>query len=173
MEHHRNIGTFEAIYDTEAAGLLRFAFLKLSDLSLAEDVVSDVFLKFWKKYSDGEVIENPRALLYTIGRRTIVDQYRRADFRTNVSIDKVDESVLAAEDTIVKDIDFRDEYNNVREAMKEIKPEYADILLLHYVEELSINEIAEILNEKENNLRVRLHRALAALRKKVNTYLIS
>ena len=45
-----------------------------------------------------------------------------------------------------------------------LKDEYRDVILLKYVEELSIKEIAEILNKSRGAVRVILHRAMKILK---------
>lgn len=158
---------FTEIYDAYARELLGFSFQKTSDKAIAEDIVADTFSKLWKKMSEGENIENPRALLYTIIRSLIIDQYRKNSIRQTIPIDEVVET-LVSEGMIEMKIDLKKSYAQIMEIFQEIKQEYSDILILHYVQELSISEISEILGETENNLRVRLHRALGAVRKKLD-----
>ena len=46
----------------------------------------------------------------------------------------------------------------------EIKNEYREIVIMRYVNELSLDEIAEITGKKKMNVRVLLHRAIKALK---------
>ena len=48
--------------------------------------------------------------------------------------------------------------------MKELKDEYREVIILRYVNELSISEIAEILNKRKGNTRVLIYRATKALK---------
>jgi RNA polymerase sigma-70 factor (ECF subfamily) len=48
--------------------------------------------------------------------------------------------------------------------LSKIKPEYQDIVIWHYLDDLSIKEISKILDKPENNVRVTLHRALNSLK---------
>jgi RNA polymerase sigma-70 factor (ECF subfamily) len=45
---------------------------------------------------------------------------------------------------------------------------YREVIVLRYVNDLPVKEIALLLGETENNVSVRLHRALAALKKRAN-----
>jgi len=56
---------------------------------------------------------------------------------------------------------------NVQKALSKIKDEYREVIALHFLEELSIKEIAQILDKKPATVRVLLHRAMKALRKKL------
>ena len=49
--------------------------------------------------------------------------------------------------------------------MSELKDEYNEVLLLKYVNELSISEIAEIMDKSKGNVRVLIYRAVNALKK--------
>ena len=75
---------------------------------------------------------------------------------------------MASHDDIMKDLLTKELYCEVRQAMKFLKKEYEDIIFLHVVEDLSVQEIAKILNATENTTRVTLHRAIASLRKKIS-----
>ena len=47
----------------------------------------------------------------------------------------------------------------------EIDEKYRDVLVLRYTEGLSVQEIAEVLGERENTVSVRIHRGIQQLRK--------
>jgi len=157
---------FSAVYDAYAEELLSFVFYKVSDKMFTEDIVADTFAKLWQKMSQGEIVQNARALLYTIARSLIIDHYRKQDVRKHIPLDEVVDT-LVAEGCMMAELDAKSSYERILTAMQSIKPQYADILLLHYVQELSVGEIGEMLLEKENTVRVRLHRALNAIRKKL------
>jgi len=53
----------------------------------------------------------------------------------------------------------------IKLALNEIKKEYQDIIIWHYLEDMTIKEIAELTGKTEGNVRVMAHRGLAALRK--------
>jgi len=59
-------------------------------------------------------------------------------------------------------MDFSSE---VAKYLEKIHPPYADILTLRFYYELEIYEIAKILDITENNVSVRINRAIAALKK--------
>lgn len=157
---------FSTIYDNYAEELLSFVFFKVNDKDLTEDIVADTFAKLWHKMADGEVLRNARALLYLMARSLIVDYYRKKSIRHDIPLEDVVDTLIA-EGSLVFDIDTKAGYDEVMRVMYLIKPQYTDILLLHYVQELSIHEIADILSETENNIRVRLHRAVQSIRKKL------
>ena len=48
--------------------------------------------------------------------------------------------------------------------MQEIKEEYREVIIFRFINELSIKEIAEILDKTKGNVRVLVYRALKALK---------
>ena len=56
------------------------------------------------------------------------------------------------------------EIEEIMKALKKMKLEYQEAVLLHYIEELSAGEVARILGKSQINIRVTLHRALKKLK---------
>ncbi len=154
---------FERIFGSFGKEILRYANLKVADRSVAEDIAASTFLRYWEKHAGGEKILNPRAFLYFIAHGLVVDHYRKSNRRVILSLEFVDE-VLTTVEPDIDSLDTRQRYVRVIEKLRALKDGYREVILLHYVEGLTIAEVAEVLQESENNIRVRLHRALAKLR---------
>jgi RNA polymerase sigma-70 factor (ECF subfamily) len=60
------------------------------------------------------------------------------------------------------------EIEMVKTAIGDIKDDYQEILTWHYIDDYSISEISQMMDKSEGAVRVMLHRALKALRGKVN-----
>ena len=65
----------------------------------------------------------------------------------------------------VADLEERDLLGIVQEAVRLLPPGQRDVVLLHYIEDLSCEEIARLLGTTPGAVRVRLHRARAQLRR--------
>lgn len=152
-------------YEDHAEELFRFAFYKVDTKDLAEDLVAEAFLQLWQKMQH-EDIGNHRALLYTILRGRIIDHYRSRGRRINLTLEDAEDVVF--EDSTEERLDEALDHARVLKHVHMLKDEYAEIILLHYVQDLSFSELSIILNETENNLRVRAHRALTKLKKKLS-----
>ncbi len=154
---------FEGLYRDHSQEILRYAAFRLADQARVEEVVADTFLKLWEKIQAGQTIQNPRALLYIVIRGLIIDVYRKQG--------RGSESILPEADLFIEsrdpfaEIDENLTMKKVLSVVRGLKDEYQDIILMHYVEDMPIGDMAQIVGESENNLRVRLHRALAAVRK--------
>lgn len=67
---------FRAAYNATYADLLRFVSRRVHP-SHAEDVVADAFLVAWRRIDDlPDELDNQRAWIYGIARRTLLNQYR-------------------------------------------------------------------------------------------------
>lgn len=152
---------FSKIYDQHVSSIYRFCYLKVSSRDLAEDLSSEVFLRFWKQLNSSS-IDNDRAFLYGIARNVIADHYRKKQVPT-VSLEG---NVL----DIAEDPHFADmaavssDMEQVRKALAELNDEYQNLVIWRYLDELSISEIAQIEGKSEESVRVGLHRALKQLR---------
>jgi RNA polymerase sigma-70 factor (ECF subfamily) len=155
---------FEKVYATHGKSIFRFCLLRLHDAALAEDITEETFVRIWKLISEEKPIENERSFVYLIARGLIVDYYRSAKNKKDVSIEEHNFD-FSYDESIVDSVDLQQQIEEVFTKLKKIKKEYQEVILLHYVEDLKIVEVAKILGKTENSTRVLLHRALAAVKK--------
>ena len=158
---------FSQIYDQYVNKIYRFIFLKVSSQEIAEDLCSETFTRGWQKFrKNSQEIENPPAFLYQIARNLVIDYYRERGRTQIVSADFLpitDPRInLEAETMNNSDLD------RVKSVLVNIKDDYQEVLIWHYIDDLSISEIAKMLNKSEGAVRVTLHRALKSLRNQIN-----
>jgi RNA polymerase sigma-70 factor (ECF subfamily) len=132
--------------------------------AVAEDLTAETFCKYYEYLKKDTAIENPRAMLYRIASNLVIDSYRKKAYRdSKVDTDAEIELIKSDEDILHAQV-LKETYEELRVAMKNIKKEYEDLLLLHFVEDMTVTEISIIQNTNENNVRVKLHRAIKSLR---------
>jgi len=156
---------FSKIYDQYINKIYRFIFLKVNSQEIAQDLCSETFLRGWESFKNGNKIENPQAFLYKIARNLVTDYYREKAKTRVVSAEFVpvadprpglDERVMLGSDLEV-----------VRRALAILKEDYQNVIIWHYLDDLPIQEVAEMMGRTEETTRVLLHRALKALRQKL------
>lgn len=166
-------GAAETLVRTHAPWLLNVATRILGDRALAEDCVQETFFNAFRKIQDFEERSSLRSWL----RRIVVNQalmkLRSRKAKPETSIDDLqpefDSSCriegpwhyIATPDEIFESEDRR---ALVLAMIEELPESYRIVLKLRDIEEMSTSEVAEILNESEGNVRVRLHRARVALK---------
>ena len=164
MQDKKNI--FSTIYDDNIGKIYRFIFLKVSGQEIAEDLTSETFSRGWNKFKDGsEDIKNCRAFLYQIARNLVTDHYRekgRAQFvpteELQINDPKQNVGELAA---LSSDIE------SIRKSLTSLKDDYQNVIIWHYLDDMPIKEVAQLLDRSEETTRVLLHRALGALKGEV------
>ena len=158
---------FSKIYDRYIDKIYRFVFLKVSSTEIAEDLTSETFLRGWKAFeTDQKSIENPQAFLYRIARNLVVDFYRN----------KSKVQMVSAEYTQIEDprpnpeekAKSRADMEIIQQALANLKEDYQNVIIWHYLDDLPIPEVAKLLDKSEKTTRVTLHRALKALKKGLN-----
>ena len=157
---------FSQIYDKYIDRIYRFIFLKIGSQETAEDICSDVFTRFWLNLDRGEKIDNNQAFLYQIARNLVADHYRqnKVKFVPIQDCPEIPDNQPNLEEKALVKSDF----DRIKLALNKIKPEYQDLIIFHYLDELSVAEIAKIMDKSEGNIRVMLHRGLNALKKGCN-----
>ena len=160
--------TFSKIYDQNIDKIYRFIFLKVNSQEVAQDLCSETFLRTWEKFKQGKEnpIDNPSAFLYRTARNLIIDHYRKKG-RTQVVSTELTPIIDPREDLEEKAI-LRSDLNVVRKALTGLKEDYQDVIIWHYLDDLPIPEVSELLDRSEAATRVLLHRALKALKTEIN-----
>jgi len=158
---------FAELYDFYIDRIYRFIYFKVSNKEEAEDLTAQVFLKIWQFSLEGKIKiqESFQALLYKAARNTVIDYYR-----SNINKRKSDinlesaEKLISPENGMEKQLHKQMEMEKLISCIKKLKTEYQEVIILHYINELSIAEIADILDKKRGTVRVGLHRAINALK---------
>lgn len=162
---------FSQFYRDNVEKVYRFIFLKVNSSELAQDLCSETFLKTWKYFnSKNTEIRDVRSFVYRVARNLIVDWYRSKDKNT-VSLDNPAVELTAVPPATEKPVDYKlslqSDVDTVKKAIEKIRPEHGEVVLLHYLNELSIEEIADVYRQSEGTIRVWLHRGLDELREKL------
>ena len=157
---------FEELYNRHARRLQGFFARRLgSDGDLAADFMHDAFLRLYaarESYREGR---NFRSWLYTIAYNLCKNHFRNQF----TSIDEGKEEVAA--DT---DIELQMDASILREALRELLRQMpqplAMLFSLHYEEELTIPQIAQITSLPEGTVKSRLHKVMNTIKQQLKQY---
>lgn len=160
--------TFQKIYQDESDAIFRFCLTRVSSREQSLDITQDTFLRLWNSLLEEKNISNYRAFLFTIARNLIIDWYRK---KKSISLDKIiDESdgqFDLIDNSLTDSLDIKSEGKFILDKIGELGETYQTPIYLRFVEDLSIKEIAEILNISNNAVSVRINRGLEELRDKI------
>lgn len=158
---------FKEIYEEHADALFRFAFYKLSDREKAKDVVQDTFVRVWEYiFAENEVL-NIKALLYRIATNAIIDNYRK---KKELSLDSLLDDGFDPSDFHKSHNTLIDESETkiIISAIHSLEDEDRTLLLMRYIDGLSVKDIALATGQRENTVSVRIHRSLKTLKDVLN-----
>jgi RNA polymerase sigma factor (sigma-70 family) len=148
---------FIAVHRDSYLRVYRYVRRRVESPELAEELAADVFRVVWQKWHDQPHADI--AWLLTVARNLIGNAYRSRDrlvaLQAKVRSSAELRSGAESEDLVVHD------------AMAALRDSERDILQLAYWDELSVAEIAGVLQCSETAAKVRLHRARAAFRKQM------
>jgi len=162
---HEAYGRF---YDLYVEKIYRFVFFKVNSTEDAKDLTSEVFLKTWQYIKNDKKIKNLNAFVYMVARNCIVDFYRDRS-RKEDNEEAINEAHLAiGGDSPLLKHTKEAETAEVLKALSQLKDEYREAIILHYLNELSAREMSQILGKSPGAVRVLLYRALNALRSAIN-----
>ncbi len=176
----RDPEVYGKLYDIYVDQIYRFIYFKVGRKEEAEDLTGDVFLKTWQYINEmgSEVIDNLRAFLYQTARNTVIDFYRSRDQKEMIALPQEDEEkspveIIDEKQDLVEKIELASDMEEVKKALQKIREEYREIIILRFVEEMSVKETAEILGKSEGAIRVLLHRAVAALKEEATQKILA
>lgn len=145
-------------YDEFADAIFRYCCLKVSNRERAKDIMQDTFMKVWVYINNNNVnIDNIRAFLYKTANNLIIDEYRK---KKAVSLDLLQESGFEPPSDGHRAVEHNAELGEAMKLISKLKPEKAELLIMRYVEDMSPKEIAEVVGGTENNVSVRINRAI-------------
>ncbi len=149
----------------EKENFYRIAFSYVRNKEDALDIIQDSIHKSLKKVHTLKNIDGLRSWFIRIIINTSLDFLR-----------KKKREIIVEDDTLeFLSPHTNDNYENFDLAtlLEKLSPKYRIIIILKFFEDLTIREIAEILNENENTIKSRLYKGLEALRIKIKdkTYL--
>lgn len=163
----RDKEVFTEVYDANVADIHRFVYFKIGSREEANDLTSIIFLKTWDHIQKNtlEDAKTLRALLYKVARNAIIDYYRERGSQKPISLDDEQNPVDIAADMSQSDkIDDDQDLKRIISKLPFLKEEYREIIIMRFINDLSLEEISDISQKSRGNVRVLLHRALTALR---------
>ena len=147
--------TFKEVVDRHSDMVRRICFLYLRNYADVEDVFQDVFLKFFLYEKPFESSEHEKAWICRITINRCKDICKSIFYKKVCSLDALE---LPTEDKTESEI---------LRAVLSLPPKYKDVIYLYYYEKYTAAEISKFINQKENTVFTKLHRARELLRRKL------
>lgn len=157
-----DLAAFERLYDEHLPMVYRFTTARLGRAE-GEDAAADVFHAAAVAWSDGRGDVVTPAWLMAVARNKVVDRWRRAERRAAKS------HLVAVPSDAVADVPWEVREPGVRDAvlrtLDRLKVDHRALLVLHYVDGMSVPEIAKSLERSVSAVESSLARARKAFKR--------
>jgi RNA polymerase sigma-70 factor (ECF subfamily) len=146
--------------------LYRWLLRIVRDESLAEDLLSEVFLDVWRHAGSFEARSSASTWLLAIARYKALSARRR---RSDVELDKgVAESIADPADDPEVVLLKKSRGEVIRRSMASLSPEHGEVIDLVYYHGKSVREVAEIVGTAEATVKTRMFYARKKLAELIN-----
>lgn len=166
MEIDKISKQFLDAYDKYGDELFRHVIFRVSSKEAAKELLQETYLKTWEYLTRGNTIDEIRPFLYRVLHNQIIDYLRKK--KPQVSLDDLTEEGFDIAHGGRKEEEMRIDAKKLLVLLDDIDESYRNVLVMRYVEDLSIQEIADITGDQPNSISVRLHRALKKLKELYN-----
>jgi len=157
---------FAALYDTYVEAIYRFIYLKIGRKADAEDITQQVFLNAWQNIQRYNYKGFPfSSWLYKIAHNAVIDFYRSYNNQAKIELESAEEIIQENGPNQEQEIDSNLDLERIKKAIQQLPPDQQSIIIMRFVDDLPIKEIARILEKNEGTIRVIQHRALKQIRK--------
>lgn len=172
-------GAFEELVHRYTKPVYSFIYRLTGNAQTAEDGTQETLIKVWKSLDKYDPNQSFRAWVFTIARNTATDALRKRRtipfsglFSGGTGRDAHNDAPTI-EDTLADDQpDAEDALARIEDVrlleslMGTLSPDHKAVLLLHYQEELTFDEIGKVLGKPLNTVKSWHRRALLELRKR-------
>jgi len=150
---------FRELYKRYSSKIHAYLFRTLGEKFFIKDLFQEVFVKVYQigLKSKGKKLTNFNAYIYQTAKNLCLNHFRVENRMPDIYSEYM--TLLSNE----KDADYEEELEMVRKAVDKLPPTLKEVFILSEFEGLTYSTIAEMLNESEVNIRVKMHRARKAL----------
>jgi RNA polymerase sigma-70 factor (ECF subfamily) len=157
-----NTESFGLLYRRYADSIYRYLFVRLGEAKEAEALTADVFFRSYQALGTYRERGWPfSSYLYQVAKNVLIDHFRRQKPGIGFSIpEPALEPLQSPDEHVIRDEQIRD----LRRAMDEMPLNYREVIILRIILAMPTSVVAKWMYMTEGATRVVLHRALSALR---------
>lgn len=158
---------FNRLYKTQKPALMHYAMGYLREKPVAEEIVSDAFVKAWQRAGEFATPENTTAFLYAVTRNACLDHLKSSQRRTGFDRDMLEE--LPHHTDIFLGMANAELLAIVRGEITKLPKKQREVLELSFLEGLSTEEISEKLGISASSVFANRSLGLQKLRSTLNS----
>lgn len=159
-----NKEAFSALYQKHINSLFYFGLKLSSDKPIVEDTLQELFTEFWSKRANSSKVDNVKAYIFKAFRYKLLKNLTASKLPQTYCFEELlsDVPTLEKEEIGLS----KEQLNNLNHQLKLLPERQKEIIHLRYYQNLSHQEIANILNLNYQSVSNLLYRAVKNLRKK-------
>lgn len=145
---------FDEFYRRGVRSVIHVVYVSTGDLTLAQDCTQEAFSRAWQRWDKVQSYDDPMAWVRTVARRLAISAWRKSSGqdRAYVRHGAVESTDGPSEDRVA-----------VLAALRELPGPVREAVALHYLADLSIDQIAHETNTPAGTIKARLHRGRGLL----------
>jgi RNA polymerase sigma-70 factor (ECF subfamily) len=153
-------GSFEILYQRDYAKVVALVYGMTGSRWVAEDLAQEAFLRTHREWARVEQMQSPGGWVRRVALNLAKSRWRRLRAEATAKRRLASSGAAASPDPDPESEAF---WNEVRR----LPSRQAQVLTLHYVEELSVAEIADVLDVARGTVRALLHQGRDRLRRQL------
>ncbi len=160
---------FEAFFHQYKNLVFKTAYAITGDHKEAEDILQEVFVKVWNSRNSFDVKRGKLTTwLYRITANQCISNNRKKKTKsTSLEAEYINDNSLNNPDILEETIIQNMEHTSLIETIRTMNEAHRTVLVLRYFNELSYNEISEVLGIPLGTVKSRLNDAITILRKRL------
>jgi RNA polymerase sigma-70 factor (ECF subfamily) len=149
----RPAGEVERVVHTYGNMLFRLCLVMLGNASDAEDVIQETMITYMQKKPEFKDTEHEKAWLITVASNKCKDLLRFRARHPMIDLEQIQEFMVENTDS------------GILEALMTLPEKFRIVLILYYVEEYRIEEIAKVIGKTPSAVKMRLQKGRSLLEK--------
>jgi len=159
----RKQAAVERLFETHFERVARYIAIRIGNMSDAEDLASEVFVRALKTVDTYKETGAPmEAWLFRIAHNIAIDYLRQKGRRPAVPLDET--LPLAARDNPTEDVERDQEVEELKKAVAQLTEAQKQVLALRFGSEMTSEETAEVMGKKPGAVREMQSAAIKKLR---------
>ena len=162
---------FDRLYEQYHNDVFKFLIYLMRDRDQAEDLMHEVYVRVLRAYAGFEGNSSEKTWLFSIAKNVAIDHFRKNTVRRKHAFDQFDweKSELVATGTLPDELTvLNEEMSELLAVLDTCTGDQKLVIQMRFIHDLSIAESAEILGWTEGKVKTTQHRAIIALRNKLN-----
>ena len=158
---------FQELYEKYHHDVFQFLFYMVKNREQAEDLVQEVYIKVLRSYDRFEGKSSEKTWLFSIAKHVAIDAFRKQKGWKNKLLETFDWNKQQVKDAAPLPDEIAVQNEQVQfmyQCLDKCKEDFRLVLILRYIQGMSIQETAQILEWTESKVKTTQHRALKVLK---------